>query len=124
MHFLHFYKFLLPCNYAIFAGLKPDLKCRPSIFCKTRYFNNPHFYNATSAIWVYEGTAHFISTIFLFGAFLTFWAFFSHAPGPVLRTVLTPDLKSGIPQAVDIPAPVKAIKWLLLRISYAIVLTF
>ena len=124
MHFLHFSKHLLPCNYANFAGLKPDLTWRPSVFCETRYFNNPHFYNATSVIWVNEGTAAFISTMFLLFVSLTLWAFFSHAPGPVLRTVSTPDLKSGIPQAVDIPAPVKAIKWLLLRISYAIVLTF
>ena len=58
-----------------------------------------------------EGIALFISTIFLFGfVYFTPWAFFYHAPGPVFRTVLTPDLKSGIPQAVDIPAPVKAIK--------------
>ena len=37
-------------------------------------------------------------------------AFFSQAPGPVGNTVSFPDLKSGIPVDVDIPAPVKAIK--------------
>lgn len=117
LHFLHFSKHRLPCNYANFAGLNPDLTWSPSVFWETKNFRSPHFSNAKSAIWVYEGTAHFISTIFLFGASLTFWAFFYQAPGPVLRTVLTPDLKSGIPQAVEIPAPVNAMKWLLLSIN-------
>lgn len=71
-----------------------------------------------------DGTALFMSTIFLFGTFLTFWAFFSQAPGPVLRTVLTPDLKSGMPHDVEIPAPVKAIKCLLLRIRSATMAIF
>ena len=65
---------------------------------------------ATNIICVNEGTAFFMSTIFLLGASLTFCAFFSQAPGPVLSTVSTPDRKSGIPHAVDIPAPVKAMK--------------
>ncbi len=60
-----------------------------------------------------EGTALAIYTIFLFGLSGTFCAFFYHAPGPVFRTVFTPDLKSGIPQEVEIPAPVKAMKCLL-----------
>lgn len=64
-----------------------------------------------------EGTALAISTMFLFGTFGRFCAFFYHAPGPVFKTVLTPDLKSGIPQAVEIPAPVNAIKCLLERIN-------
>lgn len=76
---------------------------------------------ATKDICVNDGTALFISTIFLLGTSLTFWAFFSHAPGPVLRTVLTPDLKSGIPHAVEIPAPVKAMKCLLWRMRLAII---
>ncbi len=54
-----------------------------------------------------------ISTILAFGLLGTFCAFFSQAPGPVFNTVLTPDLKSGIPHAVLIPAPVKAMKCLL-----------
>lgn len=66
---------------------------------------------------VNEGIAFAISTTFLFGRFGSFWAFFYHAPGPVFKTVFTPDLKSGIPQAVEIPAPVNAMKCLLLRIN-------
>ena len=38
-------------------------------------------------------------------------------PGPVGSTVPTADLKSGIPQDVEIPAPVKAMKCLEDRIS-------
>ena len=66
-----------------------------------------------------EGIALAIYTTFVLGLFYTFWAFFSQAPGPVLRTVLTPDLKSGMPHAVLIPAPVKAIKCLLSKINFA-----
>jgi hypothetical protein len=40
-------------------------------------------------------------------------AAFSHAPGPVGKTVFTPLLKSGIPAEVLIPAPVKTTKCLL-----------
>lgn len=68
-------------------------------------------------MWVNEGIAFFESMMFLFGLSWIFKAFFSHAPGPVLRTVLAPDLKSGMPQEVEMPAPVKAIKCLLLSIS-------
>lgn len=94
-----------------FAGLNPDLTCNPSVFWEIRYFNLSAFYKATNAIWVNEGIALFISTILLFGfVYFTPWAFFYQAPGPVFKTVLTPDLKSGIPQEVDIPAPVNAIK--------------
>jgi len=39
-------------------------------------------------------------------------ASFYHAPGPVGKTVLIPDLKSGIPVEVEIPAPVKTMKCL------------
>jgi hypothetical protein len=59
---------------------------------------------------VNDGTALAISTTFLLGLSGIFWAFFYQAPGPVFKTVLTPDLKSGIPQEVDMPAPVKAVK--------------
>ncbi len=52
------------------------------------------------------------------------WALFYQTPGPVFKTVSTPDLKSGIPQEVEIPAPVKAIKCLLSRISLARVSIF
>lgn len=97
---------------------------RPSTFWEIKYFNSLTLYIATRDMWVNEGTALFISTTFLFGTYLTPWAFFSHAPGPVLRTVLTPDLKSGTPHAVEIPAPVKAIKWLLPNIRLATCLTF
>jgi hypothetical protein len=65
-----------------------------------------------------------IYTIFLFGLSYIFCAFFYQAPGPVLRTVLTPDLKSGIPQEVDIPAPVNAMKCLLYKIIFANMLIF
>jgi hypothetical protein len=59
---------------------------------------------------VNDGTALAISTTFLLGLSRIFCAFFYQAPGPVFKTVLTPDLKSGIPQEVDMPAPVKAVK--------------
>lgn len=87
------------------------------MFWETKYFKWPNCYKATKAIWVNEGTALAISTIFLFGTWDRFSAFFYHAPGPVFKTVLAPDLKSGIPQAVEIPAPVNAIKCLLERIN-------
>lgn len=51
-------------------------------------------------------------------------ALFYQTPAPVLRTVLAPERKSGIPQEVDIPAPVKAIKCLLFKIRLAINFTF
>ena len=60
---------------------------------------------------VYDGRALAIYTVSL-GLGLILRAFFSQAPGAVGRTVFTPDLKSGIPQAVEIPAPVKAMKCL------------
>lgn len=55
---------------------------------------------------------------------LTFCALFSHTPAPVLRTVFIPERKSGIPQDVEIPAPVNAIKCLLLRIRSATLYAF
>jgi len=77
--------------------------------------------NSFIAIWVLLGTALAIVVLTFF-----FWsslalvllllalfllilslAFYSQQPGPVGRIVFIPDLKSGIPQAVDIPAPVK-----------------
>ena len=70
-------------------------------------------------MWVNEGKAFSDPTIFLLGVLLILWAFFYQAPGPVSSLVLTPDLKSGIPQAVEIPAPVKAMKCLELIISFA-----
>jgi hypothetical protein len=81
--------------------------------------SNPAYYKATNVICVKDGMALAISTTFLFGLSFIFWAFFYQAPGPVFSTVLTPDLKSGIPQEVDIPAPVNAIKCLLFRIRSA-----
>lgn len=48
-----------------------------------------------------------------------FNALFSHAPGPVLRTVSFPLRKSGIPHDVEIPAPVKAMKWIDSLIKFA-----
>jgi hypothetical protein len=98
--------------------------CNPSTFCDTKYLRIFNLSNATKPICVYEGIALFISTTFLLGCYLTFWAFFYQTPGPVLSTVLTPDLKSGIPQAVDIPAPVNEIKCLLVSINSAISFTF
>lgn len=62
---------------------------------------------------VNEGIALAIYTTFLLGLSGTFCAFFYQAPGPVFKTVFTPDLKSGIPHAVEMPAPVNAIKCLL-----------
>lgn len=93
--------------------LNPDRTWSPSVFWETRYFKWPFYYKATNVIWVNEGIAFAIYTTFLLGLSGTFWAFFYQAPGPVFKTVLTPDLKSGIPHAVEIPAPVKAIKCLL-----------
>lgn len=124
LHFLHFYKHLLPWSSAKWDGLNPDLTCNPSVFWEIKNFNSPAFSIATRAICVYDGIAFFESIMFLLGAFFTPWAFFSQAPGPVFKTVLTPDLKSGIPQAVDIPAPVKAVRWLDPSIKSAIVFIF
>ena len=69
------------------------------------------------AIWVLLGMAFNILVLTTSFDYFTFKptflpnffasAPFSQQPGPVLRTVLIPDLKSGIPQAVLIPAPVK-----------------
>lgn len=74
---------------------------------------------------VKDGKADLLSTMFWFGfVYCTFAALFSQTPAPVLSTVFIPDLKSGIPHAVDIPAPVKEIKCLLLRIRFATSLTF
>ena len=87
--------------------------CNPSVFWETKNFRWPNYYKAMRDIWVKDGKALVISTMFLLGVFLIFWALFSQTPGPVFNTVPTPDLKSGIPQEVDIPAPVKAIKCLL-----------
>lgn len=98
--------------------------CKPSTFWETKYLRRLILSIATKAIWVYEGIAVFISTTFLLGCYLMPWAFFSHTPGPVFNTVSTPDLKSGIPQAVEIPAPVKAMKCLLFKIKSATSLTF
>jgi hypothetical protein len=57
--------------------------------------------------------------MFGLGVYATLFALFYHTPAPVLRTVSIPDLKSGIPQELDIPAPVKAIKCLLVKIRLA-----
>lgn len=57
-----------------------------------------------------EGMAFNILTLEYLFLSSTFCANFSQAPGPVLRTVLIPLLKSGIPVEVEIPAPVKATK--------------
>lgn len=104
--------------------MKPDLKWSPSVFWETKYFKYPIYYKAAKVIWVKEGTAFAMSTIFLFGILGSFCAFFYHAPGPVFKTVLTPDLKSGIPQAVEMPAPVNAIKCLLSRTNSVKILIF
>ena len=52
------------------------------------------------------------------------WALFYQTPAPVFKTVFIPDLKSGIPQDVDMPAPVKAIKCLLFKINLATKVAF
>lgn len=63
--------------------------------------------------------------MFLLGtSYLMPKALFYHTPAPVFSTVFAPDLKSGIPHAVEIPAPVNAIKCLLFKIKFAISLIF
>jgi hypothetical protein len=62
--------------------------------------------------------------MFELGDCSTLFALFYHTPAPVFRTVSIPDLKSGIPEEVDIPAPVKAIKCLLFKIILATIYTF
>lgn len=123
LHFLHFYNILFPCNYAKFVGLKPDLKCNPSVFCDTKNFNIFNFYKVTNDICVKEGSADLLSIIFLF-VYVIPCARFYQTPAPVFNTVFIPDLKSGIPHDVDIPAPVNAIKCLLFKIRLATNLTF
>ena len=118
-HFLHFSKHLFPWSSASLSGLNPDRMWRPSIFCDTRYLRYPASSRVTKLMCVNDGIALPMWTMFLLGLSPTFWAFFSQAPGPVLRTVLTPDLKSGMPHAVLIPAPVKAMKCLLSKIRWA-----
>jgi hypothetical protein len=56
----------------------------------------------------FEGTALFTDLLLFFAM----TAFFSQAPGPVCSTVLIPERKSGMPQAVEMPAPVKNIPFL------------
>ncbi len=64
-------------------------------------------------------------TIFLsLAVVVIFCAFFYQTPGPVMSLVSTPERKSGIPQAVEIPAPVNAIKCLLPAIRSASSVTF
>ena len=87
--------------------------------------SKPAFSNAIKDIWVNEGKADLLSTIFLLGtSSLIPRALFYHTPAPVFNTVLAPDRKSGIPQAVEIPAPVKVIKCLLFKIKLAMSFTF
>lgn len=59
-----------------------------------------------------------------FSVYLTLFALFYQTPAPVFKTVSIPDLKSGIPQEVDIPAPVKAMKCLLFKINLATISAF
>lgn len=89
----------------------PDLKCNPSVFCETRYFSTPYCCRVTKDICVNDGLALVVG-VYSLGCGLIPKAFFYHAPGPVGKTVSFPDLKSGIPVDVEIPAPVNEIKWL------------
>lgn len=123
LHFLHFYNIRFPCSSAKLAGLNPDLKCSPSVFCDTKNFKIFNFSRVTRDMWVNEGSADLLSTTFLLVPVIP-WALFSQTPAPVFKTVFTPDRKSGIPQEVDIPAPVKAMKCLLFKIRLATSFTF
>lgn len=59
---------------------------------------------------VSEGIAFNVETeTYLLESFI-FYAYFSHAPGPVFNTVSIPLLKSFTPVEVEIPAPVNDIK--------------
>jgi hypothetical protein len=53
---------------------------------------------------VLEGMAFCICVLMTYRFTFVFYAIFSQTPGPVLSTVLIPDRKSGMPQAVLIPA--------------------
>lgn len=124
LHFLHFSSILFPCNYDKLTWLKPERRCRPSVFWDTKYFSSFCFSSVTKAICVKEGIALFRSIIFLFSPSLKLFALFSQTPGPVLSTVFIPDRKSGIPEEVEIPAPVKEIKYLLYVINLATFFAF
>ena len=56
---------------------------------------------------VNKGAAFFVSTYFLIGTSFTFGFMFSQEIGPILGTISTLGLQSGI---VEMPGPVKAIK--------------
>lgn len=59
-----------------------------------------------------------------FFSFFSFCAPLSQHPGPVLSTVSFPDLKSGIPAEVLIPAPVKLMKCFDSLIQFASLVAF
>lgn len=99
--FLHFSQnstFVLPCNSAILSEGKPDFKWRPSTFWEIIYYNKFFLSNSTKHIWVLEGIADSMGTLWYFlGSSFIFYAYFSQHPGPVFKTVFIPDLKSGTP---------------------------
>ena len=112
--------FVLPCNSARHLGSRPERLCRPSVFWLTTNFTRPSLTSLTIAICDGDGTAfNTFCTFFCWEGNLMPWALRSHTPGPVVRTVFTPLLKSGIPVLVLIPAPVKTIQYRLSRIHWA-----
>lgn len=90
LHSTHFYKFLFPCNSAILLLLTPDLKCKPSVFCDTKYLNIFFYSNVFMPMWVNDGTAlSTIWSILSFGGLSLVSRF--QMPGPVETTVFKPE---------------------------------
>lgn len=82
----HFYKLRLPWSSDILLKLTPDFKCKPSVFCETKYLNTYLSSKVFIAIWVKDGIAlSTISSIRTLGGLSSVVRF--HIPGPVPTTV-------------------------------------
>src|SRR5215203_416738 len=87
----------LPCNSAKNSGLMPERRCRLSVFCVTRNRSLPSRWSSKSDRWEALGATSLGGTRHL------------GAGRPASHRVHTPSgpRKSGMPESVLIPAPVK-----------------